>query len=638
MLSLLFGAALKGTLVLAAAGVLTLAMRRCSAASRHLVWTVALAALLVIPLLSYVLPRLNVPAAVEVAVTFRSNVVAPPASVVPPTGGPTRTEPVAPAQSPLSLSQILLLLWAAGTLVLLARIAVAYAAMARARHAARAYPENVRDLARSIGITRPVDVLEAEAQTMPLTFGILRPAVLMPAGSAQWDAERRRLVLLHEFAHVRRADPASHLLARLALAFFWWNPLAWSAWREFLKERERAADDLVLNSGARGSDYAQHLLDIARSFHSPALLDGAAIAVARRSQLEGRLLAILDSTRNRRAPRRAVAVAAAAAAFALLAPLAAVQAQDNGPLPDVDATIQAANQQKNHELVDHAAAQYKAAFKLDDAEKLLQTSVNIRASVSGLQSVDYGVGLIKLGQLENQRHNTRDAAIYFARAENILGDKPEVAPALTFLGVRAIANKQYDAAAKYFQRLGADDPSQQATALMWTAVVRDRQKNPVEAEELFKSALAVNPPGREGANIRSVYAGFLRKQSRFDEAKELQGQADGIVAAEPKPAVQASINGVSRVGNGVSAPRLVHKTEPQYSEEARIAGLQGTVTLYVEIGTDGATHNVRVLHSLGMGLDEEAIAAVSQWQFNPGLKNGAPVAVAASIEVNFRLL
>src|SRR6201993_2145533 len=96
--------------------------------------------------------------------------------------------------------------------------------------------------------------------------------------------------------------------------------------------------------------------------------------------------------------------------------------------------------------------------------------------------------------------------------------------------------------------------------------------------------------------------------------------------------------GVFRVGGGVSAPQLTYKKEPEYSEEARKAKYQGTVTLYVEVGTDGKAHNIRVLHSLGLGLDEKAIEAVNQWKFKAGMKDGKPVTVAASIEVNFRLL
>jgi periplasmic protein TonB len=96
--------------------------------------------------------------------------------------------------------------------------------------------------------------------------------------------------------------------------------------------------------------------------------------------------------------------------------------------------------------------------------------------------------------------------------------------------------------------------------------------------------------------------------------------------------------GVFRVGGGVSAPRLTYKVEPEYSEEARKAKYQGTVVLAVEVWPDGGAHNIRVLRSLGLGLDEKAIQAVEKWKFVPGHKDGKPVRVAATIEVNFRLL
>lgn len=96
--------------------------------------------------------------------------------------------------------------------------------------------------------------------------------------------------------------------------------------------------------------------------------------------------------------------------------------------------------------------------------------------------------------------------------------------------------------------------------------------------------------------------------------------------------------GVFRVGGGVSAPRLTYKVEPEYSEEARKAKYQGTVVLAVEVWPDGLAHNIRVLRSLGLGLDEKAIEAVEKWKFQPGRKDGKPVRVAATIEVNFRLL
>ena len=96
--------------------------------------------------------------------------------------------------------------------------------------------------------------------------------------------------------------------------------------------------------------------------------------------------------------------------------------------------------------------------------------------------------------------------------------------------------------------------------------------------------------------------------------------------------------GVFRVGGGVSAPQLVYRVEPEYTEAARKAKYQGTVVLYAVVDSDGKVRDLRVIHALGLGLDEKALDAVKQWKFRPGMKDGRAVSVAASIEVTFRLL
>ncbi|MGA2153565.1 MAG: energy transducer TonB [Bryobacteraceae bacterium] len=96
--------------------------------------------------------------------------------------------------------------------------------------------------------------------------------------------------------------------------------------------------------------------------------------------------------------------------------------------------------------------------------------------------------------------------------------------------------------------------------------------------------------------------------------------------------------GAFKVGNGVTAPIVLYKKEPEYSEEARKAKYQGTVVLYIEVDPSGRAVNPKVVRSLGLGLDEKALEAVRQWKFKPGYKDGRPVTVAATIEVNFRLL
>jgi TonB family protein len=83
---------------------------------------------------------------------------------------------------------------------------------------------------------------------------------------------------------------------------------------------------------------------------------------------------------------------------------------------------------------------------------------------------------------------------------------------------------------------------------------------------------------------------------------------------------------------------LVHRVEPEYSEAARKAKLQGTVVVLIEVWPDGRPHNIRVQSGLGLGLDEAAVKAVEQWRFRPAAKDGVPVRVGARVEVYFRLL
>jgi hypothetical protein len=139
---------------------------------------------------------------------------------------------------------------------------------------------------------------------MPQTWGTLRPAILLPADADDWPRERRRVVLMHELAHVKRKDCLTQAMAQIACALYWFNPLVWIAARRLRMERELACDDQVLGTGTRASDYADLLLDTARSIRSGSCSSLTAVAMARRSQLEGRLLAILDPSLNRKGLNR----------------------------------------------------------------------------------------------------------------------------------------------------------------------------------------------------------------------------------------------------------------------------------------------------------------------------------------------
>jgi TonB family protein len=96
--------------------------------------------------------------------------------------------------------------------------------------------------------------------------------------------------------------------------------------------------------------------------------------------------------------------------------------------------------------------------------------------------------------------------------------------------------------------------------------------------------------------------------------------------------------GAYRIGGDVSAPVLVSKVEPEYSEEARKAKYSGEVLLSIVVDANGVPRDIHVIRPLGLGLDEKAIEAVMKWRFRPGLKGGRAVATQAQVIVNFRLL
>jgi hypothetical protein len=183
----------------------------------------------------------------------------------------------------------------------------------------------VSKISRDLGITRPVRVVIAQSAAMPATWGIFRPTVLLPADADSWNEERRRVVLLHELAHVRRKDALMQVVAQFCCAVYWFHPGVWYAARKLRSERELACDEHVLGAGVNACDYAAHLLEIARRFRTPADTS-LAVAMARPSQLEGRLVAILSETsevRFKATPRARAATVVALVTLSL--PVAAMR-------------------------------------------------------------------------------------------------------------------------------------------------------------------------------------------------------------------------------------------------------------------------------------------------------------------------
>ena len=645
--TLLENLTLKSTAVLAFAWLAALLLRRRSAAARHIVWTAAFAALLALPLLSLSLPSwphpfANAILALDSGVTFHAGSSAVATEIPAPAAREARavlSQEAVPART--DLRRTLVMVWTGGAMVFLFHLLAAYGNMWRLRRTAVASSYQPHEF----GIDEPISVLEMP-DGMPMTAGVFRPAIFLPAEAADWSWERLRVVVAHEYAHIRRGDAAAQLLARTALCLHWFNPLAWIAWRALLNERERAADDLVLASGAQASDYAGHLLEIARTLQAAPSGAAAGIAMARRSQLEGRLLAILDSRVKRGNPGIGSLAVALVAALVLAAPLATVRAQSQSEQqvpPDVQLTIATANAQKNHEILEQSAAAYEKLRKFSEAQQLREAALVIR-KLAG--NAEYAVGLVRLAELAQKRNSTLEAMKLYAQAVE-LGDMAETAPALFSLGLdAAFRGRNVELGMEYLQRARnvARTGNEIGRAMTWLAFLA--QNDPAksgDAESILRAALAIEDPGSsEQALTTEFLARLMRKQERVAEAETLEQSAVGMRkarAARLSPsASQSVVSNALRVGNGVSAPSLLYKMEPSYTEEARVTKQQGTVLLKVVIDVDGVARDIQVVKSLGLGLDEKAVEALSAWRFKPGEAGGVPVPVQAQIEINFRLL
>ena len=303
---------------------------RLAAATRAQVLACALAGGLAIPLLGAVLPMWTVSVPLPALAGAPAVAGAPAARLAAAAHPPVPDElrpslPVvsAPNAAPaIPVGAWILGLWGIGAMVLVLRQLLGVRRFRRTDGEAlfSQWRELLDASCRQIGLrSRPE--LRFAAGVMPTTWGILEPAILLPREAHDWPIERRRGVLLHELAHVRRRDVLQQSVVLLACSLHWFNPLFWKAYRRLLLEREQACDDLVLQAGIEPRAYASDLLETAVQFHAR---PSAAACMAKPNELENRLMAILDPHRLRSRDKRLAPAVVLLLSLAVLVPLSTV--------------------------------------------------------------------------------------------------------------------------------------------------------------------------------------------------------------------------------------------------------------------------------------------------------------------------
>jgi len=356
----------KATVILLIAFAIAAALRRASAAMRHLVWVAAFACLLALPLVSALAPKWTPP---------RPRLIPSQTTVAAVSGAAATPEQSHGFDWPL-------VLWAAGAALICSRTLVGLLRVQRIAKRAAAFPHAL--------VRRSPEI------TVPITCGLLQPVILVPDDAVSWPAEKLRSVIAHEMAHVERRDWLVHLGVQFVCALYWFHPVVWLAAARMAHERERACDDRVLCSGVHPSEYATQLLEFAGAAALP-----ASVAMAGRPAFfEHRVRAILNPSLNRHPPMRRHIMLSFAAALVLLAPLAAFRAMAQTASAALSGAVYDAS----------GAAVPGAVVTISDAQstEATTTAADGTFSLTTAPAGDYTVEVQKPG-FQTARRNTNGA-------------------------------------------------------------------------------------------------------------------------------------------------------------------------------------------------------------------------------------
>ncbi len=603
---------LRTTLVFGLAFLVTRILQRQPSAFRHVIWICAFCIAALTPVLSHFGPSFHFESEAPPTIAPKAAaVVSSPIALVFP--------PAPPASKKIPYFEIL---WIAGILPFVVRTW-------NAARNARALLKNAIIL--NLPQAPSSRIAESDAIATPMTLGVFRPWILLPAEHKLWDGDRLRAVLLHELAHVRRRDCLVQWLPNIVCAVNWFNPLAWFARAEMLCEGERACDDAVIRSGISGNAFAQDLVDIARSIQ---LKGNSLMSTALTTKLERRIQRLIDPSTDRAVLSLGRTVFGAVLALVLLAPVAGVRADQVVRVPAVSAAPEVATEPAlaPEPVPAPARAPGKAAPAVPQAAQpapLTQptpltpttplTPLTTLAQATPAPQPAPSSQPSSAGSISGVVTDPTGAVVPNAVVQ-VHGGSTNV-----FTYRRGPVNGSVGEGVFVYRTVTGPLGEWSFDGLPVRTYTIDIQSPGFAA---FSNALTVNP----GLNDRIVSHLSL---GRISESLTITAQASNTSAVQPR--AQSSSQPI-RVGGNVQAAKLIHRVDPVFPQSARDRGVQGPVTIQAIIGKNGFIKDTfQTVSDAPADLAQAAIDAIRLWQFEPTRLNGEPVEIMTEITVNFQL-
>jgi TonB family protein len=597
---------------------------------------------LALPLFSLVLPAWHVEPT-RVAQPSPSVIASQP--IASESGTVVASPPAAAPMTPVRFTpeRVLLLIWMTGvlsvaSLLLREAIRLARVALGASTVQQSSWQELIREVSHALALTRRVRMMRNPNSSVLGTWGTFRPRVLLPRESESWSDERMRVVLGHELAHVKRNDWLVQVIAEFARAIYWFNPLFWIACAELRRESEHACDDAAINPGGKiqidGPTYAGHVLDLVRILKHSGQPASAALAMASPSNLERRLIAMLNPSLNRRVTGKGTALIVALLGLGLTLPLAAMQSTETVRTPaSVPAPIAAVETPPQIET-----ATLVAQVATPPSTLSLNPSMQATGQISGkaydpMKALVPGVQVV----ITEQSSGSSTRSLTHEGGNFVF---PSLRPGT--YSMRTTANGFQDSVASAIQVKQAQEVQVEVNLrVAASTVIVDIAASSVNGCTGLIGTVKADGTRFTAADCPSP--GVFPERMVPIQRSMVQPDDILVVNTSPFPAVEVQPQPVGRrpplrVGGDLLKGPLLYHPNPAYPSAARIEGIQGFVVIGANINVDGTVQSVSVIDSSNSVFEAPTMETIRLWKFKPTLLNAEPIATTATITVSYSLV